>query len=214
MYLTFHSSVIEDASPPTCNIAWNGTYLVPTKLTNQLPSLLPGCMTMDSREGYHMTSYWFYLIDWVIGWIYQINISTLSINTHITHVALNPRTNDETHSTENKSCRYTRCTGVHLWMYLWWKFKGELCIWFVKNYEYVIGRVGKCCLPTTTTNKRMFISSFCKLSFCTENVKFPIHGTVICLPQTSRHSFRSTWLYLVAYDLCHISIPCGSLMGD
>jgi len=87
VYLTFHSSVIEDASPPTCNIAWNGTYLVPTKLTNQLPSLLPGCMTMDSREGYHMTSYWFYLIDWVIGWIYQINILTLSINKDIIHIS-------------------------------------------------------------------------------------------------------------------------------
>jgi hypothetical protein len=155
------------------------------------------------------------LSDWLGYWL---NLSNKYIdikykyryNTHITHVALNPRTNDETHSTQNKSCRYTRCTGVHLW----WKFKGELCIWFVKNYEYVIGRVGKCCLPTTTTNKLMFISSYCKLSFCTENVKFPIHGTVICLPQTSRHSFRSTWLYLVAYDLCHMSIPCGSLMGD
>ena len=71
--LTFHSSVIEDASPPTCSITWPGKYLVPPveemgKL-NLLPSLLPGCFTMDSREGYHMTSYWFYLLDWMIeGW--------------------------------------------------------------------------------------------------------------------------------------------------
>merc|ERR1719277_21603 len=27
--VTFHSSVINDASPPSCAIAWNGTYLAP-----------------------------------------------------------------------------------------------------------------------------------------------------------------------------------------
>ena len=61
--LTFYSSVIEDASPPTCQITWSGAYLVPKKPGN-VQSLLPGCFTMDSREGYHMTSYWFYLLDW------------------------------------------------------------------------------------------------------------------------------------------------------
>ncbi|KAK6192176.1 hypothetical protein SNE40_003693 [Patella caerulea] len=59
----FFSSVIEDASSPTCSIMWNGTYLTPTT-DNGPPSLLPGCYTMDSREGYHMTYYWFYLLKW------------------------------------------------------------------------------------------------------------------------------------------------------
>ncbi|KAL5005200.1 hypothetical protein ScPMuIL_018656 [Solemya velum] len=47
--LTFFSSVIEDASPPTCSIQWNGTYLTPSK-TGPGQSLLPGCFVMDSRE--------------------------------------------------------------------------------------------------------------------------------------------------------------------
>ena len=70
VFLTFHSSVIEDASPPTCTIDWNYTYRLPqevlgpgsTSPANE--SLLPGCFTMDSREGYHMTYYWFYILDW------------------------------------------------------------------------------------------------------------------------------------------------------
>ncbi|XP_071166074.1 uncharacterized protein [Mytilus edulis] len=66
VHITFHSSVIVDASPPACDIPWNGTYLVPTKMTEHLPSLLPGCVVGDSREGYHMTYYWFYLLDWLI----------------------------------------------------------------------------------------------------------------------------------------------------
>ncbi|XP_041365353.1 uncharacterized protein LOC121380555 [Gigantopelta aegis] len=62
--LTFYSSVIEDASPPTCSIQWNGTYLTPGT-TDPGESLLPGCFVMDSREGYHMTYYWFHLLDWM-----------------------------------------------------------------------------------------------------------------------------------------------------
>ncbi|XP_067655926.1 uncharacterized protein [Haliotis asinina] len=61
--LTFYSSVIEDASPPTCSLQWNGTYLVP-KTTDPRESLLPGCFVMDSREGYHMTYYWFHIFEW------------------------------------------------------------------------------------------------------------------------------------------------------
>ncbi|XP_071099306.1 uncharacterized protein [Haliotis cracherodii] len=61
--LTFYSSVIEDASPPTCSLAWNGTYLAP-KTMNPGESLLPGCFVMDSREGYHMTYYLFHILEW------------------------------------------------------------------------------------------------------------------------------------------------------
>lgn len=67
VFLTFHSSVILDASPPTCTIAWSGSYLLPTRPPGSsatLESLLPGCFTADSREGYHMTNYWFYILDW------------------------------------------------------------------------------------------------------------------------------------------------------
>ncbi|KAK7474102.1 hypothetical protein BaRGS_00034631 [Batillaria attramentaria] len=60
--LTFHSSVIEDASPPACQIPWNGSYLDPPS-----PSPLPACFVMDSREGYHMTYYWFRLLEWQFG---------------------------------------------------------------------------------------------------------------------------------------------------
>lgn len=65
VFLTFHSSVVEDASPPTCTISWNGTYKIPTQPpSSSMESLLPGCFTADSREGYHMTNYWFYILDW------------------------------------------------------------------------------------------------------------------------------------------------------
>ncbi|XP_013379826.1 uncharacterized protein LOC106151235 isoform X1 [Lingula anatina] len=66
VHLLFHSSVIEDASPPTCDIPWKGGYLTPTT-TSAKESLLPGCFTAESREGYHMTYYWFYIIDWMWG---------------------------------------------------------------------------------------------------------------------------------------------------
>ncbi|XP_035692547.1 uncharacterized protein LOC118427018, partial [Branchiostoma floridae] len=63
--LTFYSSVIEDAEPPTCQIPWNGTYVSPRPNTDPMhDSPLPGCFTMDSREGWYLTAYWFYLLDW------------------------------------------------------------------------------------------------------------------------------------------------------
>ncbi|KAJ8304678.1 hypothetical protein KUTeg_018261 [Tegillarca granosa] len=64
--VVFHSSVIEDAGPPECTIPWNGTYLVPTPKKMDL-SLLPGCSIKDSREGYHVTYYWFYILEWTFG---------------------------------------------------------------------------------------------------------------------------------------------------
>jgi len=67
LHMLFRSSVIEDASPPTCDINWNGSYITPWPIQSEqivLTSPLPGCFTMESREGYHMTSYWFYLLDW------------------------------------------------------------------------------------------------------------------------------------------------------
>ncbi|KAK3097733.1 hypothetical protein FSP39_012567 [Pinctada imbricata] len=70
VHVLFHSSVIEDASPPECDIAWNGTYLSPHQpigVTKANTSLLPGCWTAESREGYHMTYYWFHLFDWIIN---------------------------------------------------------------------------------------------------------------------------------------------------
>ncbi|XP_069136863.1 uncharacterized protein [Argopecten irradians] len=64
IHVVFHSSVVEDADPPSCAIGWNGTYLVPRDPRQPDQSLLPGCTTGDSREGYHMTYYWFYVLDW------------------------------------------------------------------------------------------------------------------------------------------------------
>ncbi|XP_062502722.1 uncharacterized protein LOC134179782 [Corticium candelabrum] len=64
--ITFHSSVIEDASPPSCSINWNLQYNNPTNYGTRY-SPLPGCATAESREGYHMTYYWFYILDWLIA---------------------------------------------------------------------------------------------------------------------------------------------------
>ena len=64
--LTFYSSVIEDASSPSCDIAWNYSYVTP-KHPGLKESPLPGCWTAESREGFHMTYYWFYVLDWVMG---------------------------------------------------------------------------------------------------------------------------------------------------
>ena len=61
--LTWYSSVIEDASPPSCRILWNYDYKTPNK-EGSMNSLLPGCYVEDSREGAHMTYYWFYIFDW------------------------------------------------------------------------------------------------------------------------------------------------------
>lgn len=69
--LTFHSSVIEDASPPTCTITWDNQYNLPTQpphpAATSMESLIPGCSTADSREGYHMTNYWFYILYWSLS---------------------------------------------------------------------------------------------------------------------------------------------------
>ncbi|KAJ8304677.1 hypothetical protein KUTeg_018260 [Tegillarca granosa] len=64
--LVFHSSTIEDASPPTCSIPWNGSYLVPSPKKMDI-SLLPGCSVSDSREGHSLTYYWFYILEWTFG---------------------------------------------------------------------------------------------------------------------------------------------------
>ena len=62
--LTFYSHDIEDASPPSCTIQWDYSYKIPSD-GNYLTSLLPGCYIEDSREGFHMTYFWFYVLDWV-----------------------------------------------------------------------------------------------------------------------------------------------------
>merc|ERR1719336_638818 len=63
--LEFRSSVIMDASPPTCVIHTNGTFILPPQpRAPGVPGPLPGCFTADSREGYHMTYFWFYLYQW------------------------------------------------------------------------------------------------------------------------------------------------------
>ena len=62
--VTFFSSVIVDASPPSCKIEWNYSYKEP-KTSDPTESLLPGCFVADSREGYHTTYYWFHILDWM-----------------------------------------------------------------------------------------------------------------------------------------------------
>ena len=68
--LEFGSHAVEDASHPTCKINFNGTsYVLPDPMDMEsnglvLKSPLPGCFTGDSREGYHMTYYWFHLLEW------------------------------------------------------------------------------------------------------------------------------------------------------
>ncbi|XP_064604006.1 uncharacterized protein LOC135469314 isoform X2 [Liolophura sinensis] len=61
--VTFYSYVLQGASPPTCQIGWNGTYLLPTS-DDPDHTLLPGCFLSESREGYHMTYFWFYILQW------------------------------------------------------------------------------------------------------------------------------------------------------
>ena len=63
--VVFYSSVIEDASHPSCTMLWDYSYLMPT-IPMATESLLPGCFVMDSREGYHMTYYWFHALDWTL----------------------------------------------------------------------------------------------------------------------------------------------------
>ena len=62
----FYSHVIVDASHPECRILWDYKYREPTTYGAK-ESLLPGCFVMDSREGYHMTYYWFHILDWVLA---------------------------------------------------------------------------------------------------------------------------------------------------
>eukprot|EP00300_Choanocystis_sp_HF-7_P024140 c25544_g1_i1.p1 GENE.c25544_g1_i1~~c25544_g1_i1.p1 ORF type:complete len:174 (+),score=28.87 c25544_g1_i1:1-522(+) len=64
--VTFHSSVIMDASPPSCAFNFNASYGPPTT-PGSSEGILPGCFTMESREGFHMTSYWFYILSWTIS---------------------------------------------------------------------------------------------------------------------------------------------------
>jgi len=64
--LTFHSNAVLDASPPTCQLHFNETYIAPKPSMldkNGIYSPLPSCYTEDSREGYHLTYYWFYLLE-------------------------------------------------------------------------------------------------------------------------------------------------------
>lgn len=61
--VTFFSSVIEDASHPSCRILWDYKYTEPV-LSSCKPTFLPGCFNAESREGYHITYYWFNILDW------------------------------------------------------------------------------------------------------------------------------------------------------
>lgn len=62
--VTFYSSVIEDAPPPTCTIAGPLNYSNPASTLPGSSPILPHCFIMDSREGYHMTGFWFTALTW------------------------------------------------------------------------------------------------------------------------------------------------------
>ena len=54
-----------------CFTRFNGTFLLPPGEEagqeagrDPAPGPLPGCFTADSREGFHLTYYWFYLQQW------------------------------------------------------------------------------------------------------------------------------------------------------
>jgi hypothetical protein len=73
MHIEFGSHDIEDAEPPSCDINFNGTYILPKNMPNNavgqiqmdgISNPLPSCFVMDSRKGYHTTYYWFYLLEW------------------------------------------------------------------------------------------------------------------------------------------------------
>ncbi len=61
--VTFFSVI--GASPPSCKIEWNYSYREP-KTSDPAESLLPGCFVSDSVEGYHVTYYWFHILDWTL----------------------------------------------------------------------------------------------------------------------------------------------------
>ena len=69
IWVSFQSSVIEDASPPECYIPYSNAstqtidYVLPVSLSNGQIQL-PSCSKGDSREGYHMTYYWFSVFSW------------------------------------------------------------------------------------------------------------------------------------------------------
>ena len=70
LLVQFMSSNIMDASPPACYIPYiNATerlgYILPAHL-GDAPQLMT-CSVADSREGYHMTFYWFSVLSWVFG---------------------------------------------------------------------------------------------------------------------------------------------------
>lgn len=60
--VTFYSSEIMDAEPPRCSIPVPGNYSNPA--SPDVAPALPHCFVMDSREGYHMTAYWFSILTW------------------------------------------------------------------------------------------------------------------------------------------------------
>lgn len=63
--VTFWSSTIADASPPTCTIKKTDlVYSPPTAAGYGEGPGLPTCFTMDSREGYHMTQFWMTMLEW------------------------------------------------------------------------------------------------------------------------------------------------------
>lgn len=63
--VTFFSSDVIDAEPPSCQIPFNGTFLLPSP-DGYDDELLPNCFVQDSREGDHLTYFWFKIFDWKI----------------------------------------------------------------------------------------------------------------------------------------------------
>ena len=67
---TFYSTYMPQATPPSCNIEWNYTYLLPAKVLGRQSSvvanesLLPGCVVTDSWDNVHTTVYWFHILKW------------------------------------------------------------------------------------------------------------------------------------------------------
>ena len=64
LQVTFYASAI-GVQPPSCSILWDYKYLEP-QTDNSSGSLLPGCFISDSQEGWHVTYYWFYILEWEI----------------------------------------------------------------------------------------------------------------------------------------------------
>lgn len=68
LHLQFGSHAVLDASHPTCDLNFNGTYVAPNDSImdskKMVYSPLPSCFTMDSREGENMTYFWFHLLEW------------------------------------------------------------------------------------------------------------------------------------------------------